>query len=218
MQTLMTMTWSQLLMAIGLILVCGFLMLVVLVQRGRGGGLVGAFGGAGGMSAFGAKTGDVFTVITIVFAGVFVVLSVLGNYMFDQSQKTVASTTSTTNPTVVPAELDPETGMPAALPKDAIPLTMPPGTPGQTQTIKLTPGANGGVQALPVNTPPQPDPAVTPIQPNQVPPPAGTTGGQPAATPPATAEPKPADAGTKPAEAPKTGEKPAAEKPKEDPK
>lgn len=214
MQTLMTMTWSQLLMAIGLILVCGFLMLVVLVQRGRGGGLVGAFGGAGGMSAFGAKTGDVFTVITIVFAGVFVVLSVLGNYMFDQSEKrAVASTPSTTTPAVVPAEIDPGTGLPAGLPKDAIPLTMPPGTPGQTQTIKIAPGANGGVQALPVNPPTgaQPDPAVTPIQPNQVPPPAGTTGGQPAATPPATAEPKPA-------EAPKTGEQPAAEKPKEDPK
>ena len=43
-----------------------FLILLILVQRGRGGGLVGAFGGAGGQSAFGAKAGDLFTKITVV--------------------------------------------------------------------------------------------------------------------------------------------------------
>ena len=52
-----------LLMFVGL-----FMMLVVLIQRGRGGGLAGAFGGAGGSSAFGTKAGDVFTKITIVCA------------------------------------------------------------------------------------------------------------------------------------------------------
>ena len=43
-----------------------FLILLVLVQRGRGGGLAGALGGMGGQSAFGTKAGDVFTRITIV--------------------------------------------------------------------------------------------------------------------------------------------------------
>jgi len=43
-----------------------FLILLILVQRGRGGGLVGAFGGMGGQSAFGAKAGDLFTRITVV--------------------------------------------------------------------------------------------------------------------------------------------------------
>ncbi len=42
-----------------------FLILLVLVQRGRGGGLAGAFGGMGGQSAFGTKAGDTFTRITI---------------------------------------------------------------------------------------------------------------------------------------------------------
>jgi preprotein translocase subunit SecG len=41
------------------------LMGIVLLQRGRGGGLAGAFGGLGGQSAFGTKAGDVFTKITI---------------------------------------------------------------------------------------------------------------------------------------------------------
>jgi preprotein translocase subunit SecG len=57
-------------------LVCGvLLMFVILLQRGRGGGLAGAFGGLGGQSAFGTKAGDVFTRITIVLAVVWVVLN-----------------------------------------------------------------------------------------------------------------------------------------------
>ena len=42
-----------------------FLVCVILIQRGKGGGLAGAFGGVGGSSAFGTKAGDVFTKITI---------------------------------------------------------------------------------------------------------------------------------------------------------
>lgn len=45
-----------------------FLMFIILLQRGRGGGLAGALGGAGGQSAFGAKAGDVFTRITVGLA------------------------------------------------------------------------------------------------------------------------------------------------------
>jgi preprotein translocase subunit SecG len=48
-----------------------FLIMLVLVQRGRGGGLTGALGGPGGQSAFGSKAGDTFTVITIVMASVW---------------------------------------------------------------------------------------------------------------------------------------------------
>lgn len=59
-----------------LLLVLGiFLMIIVLLQRGRGGGLAGAFGGMGGQSAFGSKAGDVFTKITIVVAVLWVVVS-----------------------------------------------------------------------------------------------------------------------------------------------
>ena len=48
-----------------------FLILLVLVQRGRGGGLTGALGGPGGQSAFGSKAGDTFTVITVVVAAIW---------------------------------------------------------------------------------------------------------------------------------------------------
>jgi len=58
-----------------LLLVVGlFLILVVLIQRGKGGGLAGAFGGIGGSSAFGSRAGDAFTRFTIIVAGIWVLL------------------------------------------------------------------------------------------------------------------------------------------------
>jgi preprotein translocase subunit SecG len=51
-----------------------FLILLVLIQRGKGGGLSGAFGGSGGSSAFGSRAGDLFTRITIIVAAVWVSL------------------------------------------------------------------------------------------------------------------------------------------------
>lgn len=50
-----------------------FIILLVLVQRGRGGGLAGALGGPGGSSAFGAKAGDTFTKITIWVVSIWIV-------------------------------------------------------------------------------------------------------------------------------------------------
>lgn len=50
------------------------LMFIVLIQRGKGGGLVGALGGAGGSSAFGSRAGDQFTKITLYLAAVWLLL------------------------------------------------------------------------------------------------------------------------------------------------
>jgi len=65
--------WTHYLLGIAMFLTALFLILVVLVQRGRGGGLSGALGGMGGQSAFGTKAGDTFTKITM-FTAVFWVL------------------------------------------------------------------------------------------------------------------------------------------------
>jgi preprotein translocase subunit SecG len=54
-----------------------FLIALVLIQRGRGGGLAGAFGGAGGQSAFGTKAGDVFTRVTVIVASFWILLCIL---------------------------------------------------------------------------------------------------------------------------------------------
>ncbi len=54
-----------------------FLICLVLIQRGKGGGLAGAFGGAGGSSAFGTKAGDVFTRVTMYSAAVWIALNMV---------------------------------------------------------------------------------------------------------------------------------------------
>lgn len=58
-------------------LVSVFLILLILIQKGKGGGLAGAFGGPGGQSAFGSKTADAFTKVTLYVAGVWVALVVM---------------------------------------------------------------------------------------------------------------------------------------------
>ena len=60
-----------------IVLLTLFLIGIILIQRGKGGGLAGAFGGVGGSSAFGTKTGDVFTKITVGVAIAWILLSML---------------------------------------------------------------------------------------------------------------------------------------------
>ncbi len=69
--------WSHLLMVL-LFVSAIVLILLILVQRGKGGGLAGAFGGMGGQSAFGTKAGDTFTKITIGVATVWILLCLIG--------------------------------------------------------------------------------------------------------------------------------------------
>ena len=66
-----------------------FLILLVLIQRGRGGGLSGAFGGAGGQSAFGTKAGDVFTKITVAVAGFWIVLCIVATNVLGRQRSLI---------------------------------------------------------------------------------------------------------------------------------
>ena len=61
-------------LSILLTLIALFLIMLILIQRGRGGGLSGALTGMGGNSAFGSKSGDVFTKITMWTAFLWIVL------------------------------------------------------------------------------------------------------------------------------------------------
>ena len=89
------------------------LILLVLIQQGRGGGLAGAFGGMGGQSAFGTKAGDLFTKITIFVAAFWIILCVAtvkwatvqtGSSPFGASLGTQAG------PAVVPGSADTKDG------------------------------------------------------------------------------------------------------------
>ena len=59
------------------IVCCLSLILIILIQKGRGGGLSGAFGGAGAGGILGSKTGDFLTWVTIALVGVFLTLAVV---------------------------------------------------------------------------------------------------------------------------------------------
>ena len=59
------------------ILIC-----LILLQKNRGSGLSGAFGGVGGHSAFGTKTGDFLTWLTVGLVALFLVLCIVGNFVF----------------------------------------------------------------------------------------------------------------------------------------
>jgi preprotein translocase subunit SecG len=67
-------TWVPGVLTFILLLASLFLILLVLIQRGKGGGLAGAFGGAGGSSAFGSRAGDTFTKVTIYTAAIWILL------------------------------------------------------------------------------------------------------------------------------------------------
>lgn len=128
MNILASMDWDLWLLAVLMIVLCCFLMLVILLQRGRGGGLSAAFGGGGGSSAFGAKTGDVFTWITVGLALIFLVLNICSNYAFDQ--------------TAVPIEAAITSGPQGAIPVSGLPK------PGETTKIPIKFGDDGSLQPL----------------------------------------------------------------------
>ena len=103
------MGWAQYLIAAAIVVVCTLLVIIILLQKGRGGGLTAAFGGGGSGSAFGAKTGDVFTWITVTFVGLYLLLNVIGNFVFRQTIAApppgiAAPTESTAEPTDTPAQ------------------------------------------------------------------------------------------------------------------
>lgn len=67
----------EILIKIAMFIVALFLIVLILLQRGRGGGLAGALGGMGGQSAFGTKAGDMFTRITSGLALFWILLCVV---------------------------------------------------------------------------------------------------------------------------------------------
>lgn len=75
-------SWLVMLMVMVFLFVSFLMIVIVLMQRAQGGGLSGAFGSAAGsgQTAFGAKTGDVLTLVTIGFFVAFIVLASLLNF------------------------------------------------------------------------------------------------------------------------------------------
>ncbi len=72
------------------------LIFIVLIQKGKGGGLGAAFGGVGS-SLLGTKTGDFLTWVTICFVAVWLLLSVVAAKWFKPSTSEYLQSQQTTS-------------------------------------------------------------------------------------------------------------------------
>src|SRR5258708_19300252 len=70
--------------------VCLFLMFVVLLQQGRGGGMGAAFGGGAAAQVFGGRgAGNILTRATTVCAGIFMLTSVSLAYLSSSGDRAI---------------------------------------------------------------------------------------------------------------------------------
>ena len=85
------------------------LILIILIQKGRGGGLSGAFGGGMASGILGSKTGDFLTWVTIILVGVFLTLAVVMAKFYKPS---IGLEDTPPPPSTVPAGTQPGPGLP----------------------------------------------------------------------------------------------------------
>src|SRR5262245_42534798 len=129
------MTFFYWLLVVLFITSCVLLILLVLIQKGRGGGLASAFGGMGGNTAFGSKTGDVLTWATSILFGVFLILAIglnlLANKRHEDSKLAAAGGIVKDEPR--PATPSPVPTVPPAVGEPALPGA---DTPASTQPVE----------------------------------------------------------------------------------
>ncbi len=159
-------------LTVGFIFVCALLVLTVLIQKPQGGGLAGAFGGGAGsgQTAFGTKTGDALTVLTIIVFAVFLAFAIVLNLGVKAAH---------TNPALQPTSAGPGGG--SGTTPAAPASTTPANQPSSGQPAATPPATEGSVpvQAPASSTPP----ASIPSNPEPVP--------QPASSPPTQPQPSP---------------------------
>ncbi|HTK28393.1 MAG TPA: preprotein translocase subunit SecG [Vicinamibacterales bacterium] len=103
------------------VLVCFILLMVILLQQGKGGDMASAFGGGGSQTAFGARgSATVLSKATTVFAVLFMVLAMALAIMGQHGPGSLISGASAPAPAKVPAPV-------SSAPAPAAPTT--PATP-----------------------------------------------------------------------------------------
>ena len=96
------------------------LVLIVLIQKGRGGGISAAFGGGGANSLLGTKTGDFLTWVTIGLVTLLLVGAVvMGKFMRPQGSSGLVVPTIPMEQPAVPAVGQTDLAVPAGQADDA---------------------------------------------------------------------------------------------------
>lgn len=93
------------------IIVSGALVLIILVQRPTGGGLAGAFGGAGGSgtdTVFGGRVGDALTWATVIAFSVYLLLAIALTKLESRTAPAPAAATQPVSPLGFPDGGGPE--------------------------------------------------------------------------------------------------------------
>ena len=88
------------------------LILIILVQKGKGGGLGGAFGGGMASGILGSKTGDFLTWFTIMLVAVFLTLCVVVAKWYKPSLSDFGSSAPTGQTQPINVEADAEVNLP----------------------------------------------------------------------------------------------------------
>ena len=118
------------------VLTCLVLMLVVLIQQGKGGDIASAFGGGSSQAAFGARTGaTLLTKVTWVCAGLFVVGALALSVIGQRGPSSVLGSVplpkpAQSAPAPVPA---PKPAAPQTTPQSSAPAQPAPAQPAQPQ-------------------------------------------------------------------------------------
>jgi preprotein translocase subunit SecG len=133
------------------VLICLFLICLILIQRGKGGGLAGAFGGVGGSSAFGTKAGDVFTRVTVVVAAVWIILSMFLVVLYNRGGQSAWGDDPS-----VSREVNPKSSTKGKVGTKASPVA-PKGEPVAPATTPAPAAASGSSTTPPVSAPAIPD-------------------------------------------------------------
>ena len=144
------------------------LIFIVLLQRGRGGGLAGALGGAGGQSALGTKAGDNFTKITIGLAAIWILLACLSIYALRWNVDRQADAFGDDTNADAVASGDAPADDAASEPADAAPASAPADAPAKTEAAPANEDAGDTASSAqgPSLAPPEPEPtAPTPENP-----------------------------------------------------
>lgn len=140
------------LLTIAFVIVCVLMMMVILIQKPKGGGLSGAFGGAGGggatQAAFGAKTGDVLTWVTVVFFVMFLLLAMgLTWTVSPPEEATAPAAPAPQQPATAPGPAGADPGQAEQVPPGPDPASPPPAPgsiPGQAPADALPTGEPEG--------------------------------------------------------------------------
>jgi preprotein translocase subunit SecG len=109
------------------VVVCVFLILVILLQAGKGGGMGGAFGGAGSQTVFGGRGAQTFLgKLTSISAGIFMLTSLTLAYNASRSSSVVERVAA-------PAPAQAPAGQSPLAPPPNSPESTPPAQPGAGQ-------------------------------------------------------------------------------------